>query len=245
MDRLAVIQLIIDRIKAKVYLEIGVKKGKVFLNVKAKKKIAVDPQIKIDVKRKIKFLAKNLSNFFNKYYEMTSDRFFEENSYLLTKLNGIGVAFIDGLHTYEQSLKDIRNCLKFLKEDGIIVMHDCNPLSEAQAHPATSPEHAANSCPSNWTGDWSGDVWKTIAFLRSNREDLNIFVLDCDHGLGIITRGKSERPLEFSKADLDQLSYNDLERDRVKILNLKPVDYLQKFLNQRQRLAPQFVPIRK
>lgn len=237
MDRLDVIQQIIDRIKAKVYLEIGVKKGKVFLNVKARKKIAVDPRIKIDAKRKIKFLIKNFSNFFNKYYEMTSDQFFDQNSFLLTGLNGINVAFIDGLHTYEQSLRDIRNCLQFLREDGIIVMHDCNPLSEAQAYPAKSHEQAANSCPSNWTGDWSGDVWKTIAFLRSNREDLNIFVLDCDHGLGIITRGKSESTYKFSKADIDQLTYEDLERDRVKILNLKTVDYLQAFLKQRQSLA--------
>lgn len=234
MNRLDVIQQIIDRIKAKTYLEIGVKKGKVFLNVKAKKKIAVDPKIKIGIKRKIKFLTKNFSNFFNEYYEMTSDRFFEKNSYLLTKLNGISVTFIDGLHTYEQSLRDIRNCLKFLKEDGIIVMHDCNPLSEAQAFPANSPEHAANSCSSNWAGDWSGDVWKTIAFLRSKQKDLNIFVLDCDHGLGIITRGKSETPLEFSETDIDQLSYKDLERNRANILNLKNTAYLQEFLNQRQ-----------
>ena len=237
MDRLDVIQQIIDRIKAKTYLEIGVKKGKVFLNVKARKKIAVDPQIKINVKRKIKFLTKNFSNFFNEYYEMTSDRFFEKKSFRLTKLNGISVAFIDGLHTYEQSLRDIRNCLKFLKKDGIIVMHDCNPLSEAQAYPANSLEHAANSCPSNWAGDWSGDVWKTVAFLRSSRKDLNIFVLDCDHGLGIITKGNSERPLEFSKAEIDQLSYEDLERNRVKILNLKTADYLQEFLKQRQHPA--------
>lgn len=234
MDRLDVIQQIIDRIKAKVYLEIGVKKGKVFLNVKARKKIAVDPQIKINVKRKIKFFTKDFSNFFNEYHEMSSDQFFGKNTYLLTKLNGISVAFIDGLHTYEQSLKDVRNCLKFLKKDGFIVMHDCNPLSEAQAYPANSPEQAANSCPSNWTGDWSGDVWKTIAFLRSNRKDLNIFVLDCDHGLGIITKDKSESVLEYSKTDIDQLSYKELERNRVKILNLKAADYLQEFLEQRQ-----------
>jgi hypothetical protein len=237
MDRLDVIQRIIDRIKAKTYLEIGVKKGKVFLNVKARKKIAVDPQIKIDVKRKIKFLIKNFSNFFNVYHEMTSDMFFEKYADHLQKLQGVDAAFIDGLHTYEQSLKDIVNCLKFLKEDGIIVMHDCNPISEAQAYPANSPEHAAKSCPSNWDGDWSGDVWKTVAFLRSTRKDLNIFVLDCDHGLGIITKSKSESTLEFSKADIDQLSYEDLERNRVNILNLRPADYLQEFLNQKYSAA--------
>ena len=238
MDRLDVIQQIIDRIKAECYLEIGVKKGKAFLKIRAQKKIGVDPNFKIKAKRKFKAILKNLSNISNEYYEMTSDVFFEKFAGRLENLRGVDVAFIDGLHTYEQSLKDAQNCLKFLKEDGIIVMHDCNPLSEAQAYPANSPEHAANSCSSTWEGDWSGDVWKTIAFLRSTREDLNILVLDCDHGLGIITKGKSESTLEFSKADIDQLSYEDLERNRVNVLNLKPADYLQEFLNQRQRLAP-------
>lgn len=232
MDRLDVIQQIIDRVKAECYLEIGVKKGKAFLKIKARKKIGVDPNFKIKAKRKLKAILKNFSNISNEYYEMTSDVFFEKFADRHENLHGVDVAFIDGLHTYEQSLKDVQNCLKFLKEDGIIVMHDCNPLSKAQAYPANSPEHAASSCPSKWEGDWSGDVWKTIAFLRSTRKDLNIFVLDCDHGLGIITKGKSESTLEFSKADIGQLSYDDLERSRVKILNLKPVDYLQEFLNQ-------------
>jgi len=35
---------------ARNYLEIGIKKGKAFLNIKARKKIAVDPQIKISMK---------------------------------------------------------------------------------------------------------------------------------------------------------------------------------------------------
>jgi hypothetical protein len=46
MNRLDVIQQIIDRIKAKTYLEIGVKKGKVFLNVKAKKRLRLILKLK-------------------------------------------------------------------------------------------------------------------------------------------------------------------------------------------------------
>jgi hypothetical protein len=237
MDRLDIIQQIIDRIKAKSYLEIGVKKGNVFLKLRVSKKIGVDPKFKIKRKRKLKAILKNLSNISNEYYEMTSDMFFQKYAYRLEDLQGVDVAFIDGLHTYEQSLKDVINCLKFLKEDGIIVIHDCSPLSDAQAYPADSRENAENSCQSDWIGDWSGDVWKTIVFLRSTQKDLNIFVLDCDHGLGIITRGKSESTLEFSKADIDQLSYKDLERNRLKILNLKTTDYLQEFLKKRKSSA--------
>jgi len=113
MNRRDIIQKIINQLRARNYIEIGVKKGKIFLEIRARKKIAVDPQFEIGTKRKIKSWSKNFSNIFNEYYEMTSDRFFEMHSNRLTKLKGLNVAFIDGLHTYKQSLKDVQNCLNF------------------------------------------------------------------------------------------------------------------------------------
>ena len=38
--------------------------------------------------------------------------------------------FIDGLHLANQVQKDIENSLKFIKDEGFIVLHDCNPPSE-------------------------------------------------------------------------------------------------------------------
>ena len=119
MNRRDIIQRTINKLSARNYLEIGVKKGKVFLEIKARKKIAVDPQFKIDTKRKIKSWSKNFFNIFNEYYEMTSDRFFEMHSNRLVQLSGLDVAFIDGLHTYKQSLKDVKNCLSFLNKNGV------------------------------------------------------------------------------------------------------------------------------
>ncbi len=233
MTRLDVIQKIVDYQNARTYLEIGVKKGKVFLNIKARKKIAVDPHFKINKKRQIKSYFNNLSNIFNEYYEMTSDVFFEKYSNIFTRLNGFDVAFIDGLHTYKQSLKDVQNCLNFLNRNGVIIMHDCNPLSEVEAHPATSQEDYANLNLPEGTSSWSGDVWKTIAHLRSTRADLHIFVLNCDHGMGIITRGAPEDMLQYSEKSIENLSYKDLERNRTKILNLKRTDYLSKFFKNK------------
>lgn len=38
-----------------------------------------------------------------------------------------------------------------------------------------------------WTGEWTGDVWKTIIYLKSKYKDcLNIAVLETDYGLGYI-----------------------------------------------------------
>lgn len=54
---------------------------------------------------------------------MNSDDFFN----LLKKINiklEFDVIFIDGLHTYEQVVKDINNSKKCLAKDGIIALHD-------------------------------------------------------------------------------------------------------------------------
>lgn len=229
MNRLTVIQEIINRKKANTYLEIGVETGYTFLRVKAKKKIAVDPKFRLSKGNKIKFLFRDISNIFNEYYEMTSDIFFETKSNELRKY-GLNVTFIDGLHTYAQSLKDVQNCLKLLKEDGVIIMHDCNPPSEAAAHPLNSYNHAKTLTLPGYSDEWCGDVWKTIAYLRSTQANLSVFVLDCDYGLGIITRGSPESMLEYSEEEIDNFSYSDLEKNRAEILNLKDTDYFKKFI---------------
>jgi hypothetical protein len=232
MKIIDVIQQTISKKKARCYLEIGVKKGKVFLNVAARKKIAVDPEFKIKPKKKFAACFQNASNLFNTYYEMTSDDFFANRGQYLSRLKGIDIVFIDGLHTHEQTLKDVENCLTYLNKDGVIIMHDCNPATEIQASPADDREQAADVRLHGKKQAWSGDVWKTIAHLRSKRKDLNVFVLDCDHGVGIVTHGQPDNLLAFSEQSIKDLSYSDLAKDREHILNLKPPDYLQKFLSQ-------------
>lgn len=160
---------------------------------------------------------------------MSSDDFFKLKLGLLIQ-NALDVVFIDGLHTYEQSLKDVNNSLKYLKEAGVIIMHDCNPPFESAAYPAESIEHAKSLNLPGWTGEWCGDVWKTIAHLRSSRNDLNIFVLDCDCGLGVITKGNVGNMLQYSIEEIQNLSYNDLKINNINILNLKGQGYFEEFI---------------
>ncbi len=222
MDRMYVIQEVIKKKRATVYLEIGVYEGECFLRTRCRRKIAVDPHILISSAKKRKYYLRNFSNLFNRYFEMTSDDFFQKHHAFLLR-NRPDVVFIDGLHTYEQSLQDVQHALNYLKDDGVIIMHDCNPLSEAAAFPAPSCEHAVNI--PGFSGEWNGDVWKTIVHLRSSRRDLDVFVLDCDQGLGIITKRKPENVLAYSPEAIRSLSYQDLERDRQTLLNLKGMEH--------------------
>jgi len=226
MKRLEVIQKIINAKNARTYLEIGVSSGNVFLRIKARHKIAVDPNFRISKRKKLKWMIKNGYNISAKFHETTSDDFFENEP----PVNGLDVAFVDGLHTYEQALKDVNNALDHMNEHGVVIMHDCNPPHEAAAYPATSREDAASLNLPGWTEEWSGDVWKAVCHLRSFRKDLDVFVLDCDVGLGIVTFGQPEDHLNFNEQELKQLTYNDLAKNKKNWLNLKPAAYLNEFL---------------
>jgi hypothetical protein len=234
MNRLTVLQKIIDRFKAKTYLEIGVQTGVIISNIKAPTKIGVDPHFLFSKKLKLRKLV-GLLNF--KTVEKTSDAFFNEDAKKILKY-GIDVALIDGHHTYNQSLKDVQNCLTYLNPSGVIVMHDCNPDNYACAYPLRDSESIdsimmlaeAGELP-GWNGSWSGDVWKTIVHLRITNKDLNIFTLDLDWGLGIISRGKGEILSEISLDHLQKMDYWALEKNRAGLLNLMPPKYLNEYLN--------------
>ena len=226
MLRTELIQTLLNTKKKPTYLEIGVRTGQNFFPIKAYKKTAVDPQFIFSPKEKFRWMYKNPPNITARYYEMTSDRYFET----VGASKKMDLVFIDGLHTYSQSLTDVHNSLKILNENGVIVMHDCNPPHKAAAYPSQSLKEAAMANPSNWTNEWCGDVWKTICFLRSTRRDLRVFVLDTDYGLGIVTKGNAEEFLDLSAEQVNAMTYDDLERNREKLLGLKNKDYFFEFL---------------
>ena len=83
---------------------------------------------------------------------------------------------------------------------------------------------------------WCGDVWKTIVHLRSTRKDLNIFVLDCDFGIGVVSKGSPDKWLDYSADQIKAMNFDDLNGNRDDLLNLKPQEYLYEFLGTiRQR----------
>jgi SAM-dependent methyltransferase len=226
MFRTQIIQRILNKRTSARYLEIGVDSGINFFSIKAGRKIAVDPKFNFSRMDRIRWLFKNRSNLFARFYNGTSDSFFADTKTICQ----FDVVFIDGLHTYEQSLKDLNNALNHLKPNGVIIMHDCDPPNETAALPADSYEHVASLNLSGWKGWWSGDVWKVICHLRSTREDLKIFVLDCDSGLGVITRGEPDSRLSLSPEEIKNMTFKEFSRDRVELLNLRNKEYFLEFL---------------
>ncbi len=211
-----VIQKYITRLHAETYLEIGVSNGENFLQIEAPFIIGVDP---VEPNQAIKnSLSEN-----RLYFQMKSDDFFIQNKGLLESRK-VDLAFIDGAHNYRQSLRDLKNCLQHLKPGGRIIMHDCNPISPWIETPAETYEEACSLVKSkniNTYGfAWTGDVWKTIVYARSIIPGLKIMTLDCDFGLGVISKYESECELKYNEAQINDMHYGVLKKDRRKLLNL-------------------------
>jgi hypothetical protein len=234
MTRIEVLNAIIEKKSVKNYLEIGVNRGKCLFNIKgAEKRMAVDPFFNFNLWKKVKATAKNTDNLKNEYFEVPSDVFFSENVKFLEE-NKLDLTFIDGLHTYEQSLKDTLNTLKYLNENGVIILHDCNPLDELAAFPANSIDDARKELANhpNWKNIWNGDVWKTIVNIRKNHPELTAFVLNTDHGLGFVyKKDRTNLPEIFNSLnDIAKLDYAFFDANRNDLIDLKPVGYFDKFL---------------
>ena len=180
-----------------------------------------------------------MSNINNQYFEMLSDVFFTENKNLLKEFPP-EVIFIDGLHTFEQTLQDCYNSLNYLAEGGVIILHDCNPPTESSATPALSIPEAEqiwkSKHNSGWTDEWCGDTWKTIPFLIKNNPELNVTVLNTDYGLCIISINKPEEKKMYQIPnnihDYKVLDYSFLENNRINVLNLKELEELHNILDK-------------
>lgn len=204
--RVSIIQSELDRFKHPRYLEIGIFDGLVFLRVKAKAKVAVDPEVRIPRLRGLVAAVDRRIEI----HEMPSDDYFSSIAPGVT----FDVVFVDGLHLYEQALRDAENALRHLSDDGVVLMHDCNPTAEAVA--SRNPEDALRS----GHRAWCGDVWKAIVHLRATKADLEVSVLDTDFGIGVVRKSEGSPCLDLNPAEIAGLEYSDLVANRELFLGL-------------------------
>lgn len=186
----------------KSYLEIGVDDpDNNFNKVICESKTGVDPY---SDKLRIATHWNKDSSYLNEVsHRVTSDEFFESNN------QKFDIIFIDGLHTEEQCTKDIINALEALTEGGMILVHDCLPPTE---------ECQQRTCLLGW---W-GTSWKSFASLRMNNQNLTMYTVDTDCGIGVIQKGQQDL---YPKKPLN---WKLFARDKKRLMNIVGVEEIIK-----------------
>lgn len=155
------------------YLEIGVRNpADNFDKIQVPNKTSVDPGIE--------FVANPVT------HKMTSDAFYELWS--KNKMAHYDLIFIDGLHLAEQVARDISNAIDMTTENGVIVLHDCNPPHQIFAREDFTLDGPAG-------GAWNGTTYKAAweyAFIGAYETR----IIDCDWGVGVIDKSKPKSPTE-------------------------------------------------
>ncbi len=178
------------------YLEIGSSRGD-SLAIAKSNSIAIDPRfaIKHDI-----WSGKDELHLF----QMTSDDYFAQQG---TKADHpkINLAFLDGMHWFEYLLRDFIGAERVASKDGLIMLHDCVPISQAASE---------RDWDRSKTKQWTGDVWKVVPILRTYRPDLSIRVLDCPpSGLVMISDLDPENTVLTDNYDAIIEEYMDMSID--------------------------------
>ena len=182
LTRSLIVNNIIEKKKYETYLEIGCDKNILFNSVKIKKKIGIDPVSGGNIR-------------------MSSDNFFKNNQ------DKFDLIFIDGLHQYEQVKRDVYNSLKFLNDNGVILLHDCMPSSFMRQ----APKRSSNI--------WNGDVWKNIVEFRT-LDQIDTYTIYADHGIGLILKRKNRNKLLLKIESFDKLKFQDYYKNYKLFLNI-------------------------
>ena len=182
----------IQKKKYQKYLEIGCDQNQLFDKIENVHKIGVDPVS-------------------GGNYRATSDSFFDQNT------NHFDCIFIDGLHEYSQVIRDIKNSLKYLNDDGVIILHDCLPdcISKQQVPRARY--------------SWNGDVWKAIVEVRT-WEYCDTCTCLIDQGVSIIKKRSNKKILDIDIVNFKKLSYRFFYENYAKLMRLKNYDDAINFL---------------
>jgi predicted O-methyltransferase YrrM len=144
-----------DVVKPQIYLEVGVQHG-TSLNLAhaAELAIGVDPAPLVTAVRN-----QTISSLPSDQYFWDTRRIEDAGA---IKHPRIDLGFIDGLHHFEQALRDFLNIEHWGHDGTVIVFDDVLPRNQEEAQRDQIP------------GDWTGDVWKATQVLLRYRQELTI-----------------------------------------------------------------------
>ncbi len=161
----------------------------------------------------------------------TSDTFFASRR-LEALLDGrvLSLGFIDGLHLFEQALRDFMNLEARCGPDSTILIHDTVPLDEpTQRRTRETQFH-------------TGDVWRAILCLKKYRSDLRVFTISTPPtGLTVVTGldpGSRRLQTHYDEyvAEFLAIPFSAIEHDLSRAVNMVAADFLsvERLLSKQQ-----------
>ncbi len=200
------------------YLEIGVDQGRTYKKINSPMKDGVDPYGTYDVT-----------------YRMTSQMFFALNKLFFHK--SYDVIFIDAAHLSLIVDNEIDEAFKILKKGGYIVLHDTDPPTKEACEidieqtlsylKSISYPHNASHTTSLVGKAYNGDVWKSVANIRMNRQDIRVFTVK-GFCCSVLQKRKQKKILK--KVHYNSLDWNYFVKNREQILNLIDFSGIDKML---------------
>ncbi len=155
-----VLQWLHEELRPDSYIEIGVASGSTL-------RLAAPPTIAVGVDPNPRPEAYEGWSAPTQLLRIPSNEFFATRT--LTEFFGtdhFSMAFVDGLHLYEQALRDILNLEPHAGPDSLIAVHDTIPLDEK------------SSARERTTKFYTGDVWKVLPWLAAHRPQLSVTTVE-------------------------------------------------------------------
>ena len=137
-----------QKMQARRYLEIGVNLGDTFLAVEIADRTAVDPAFRFDWQAH--------QNADTAFHPVPSD------AYFLDCDKTFDVVFLDGLHVFAQTFRDLCNALMVTHERSLILIDDTLPDDIYSSWPHPRESRAFRRAAGGRGGSWHGDVFKMV-----------------------------------------------------------------------------------
>jgi hypothetical protein len=180
------------------YLEIGIFEGRTIERVEVRDRVGVDPAPRFDVER--------LPNGFS-FFAMESDKYFES----LSRDATFDLAFLDGLHTFEQTKADLFNTLLHIPS-GVILIDDTVPEDEDAALIDRNETNARRLAKGSKLDSWMGDVWRLVSYIDRHLPELDFrTIVGSGNEQTLVWRRRyGEAIVEPPDAESESISYRDV-----------------------------------
>lgn len=145
-----------------------------------------------------------------KYYNMTTDKFFDGfgGIYYEGKVNPVDLILVDEHYSYKRSYRNIKNSLKVLSENGTIIFPKAN------------------------NDDPKSELWRIVLSLRALHDDVDVITFDNPGSWAVVTKGANTNRLPFTAQEIEQMAFEDFQKNKSDFLNIKPIPH-EEYLKQR------------